>query len=296
MKMSEESLTCKISKLGVTDTSSLCPICQNISVDKMRGPDLDQMQPHQPSYHALKRSAEAGCQLCKYICIALCNGNGDESTAAFAQVCERYPGREISLVAWGGAERNFDRIHVITTGEPDDGEEVEGEDAVDDPSMHPDHQIALGGVLEIYTHPGMTSKPHSVALCLTHIGDDLAASHGPINGRVNGRPLPTTPGDSTEDFAMIKQWLSTCCTEHSHCRKPDLEIPLPTRVIDVGPPDGSLEPVLLESKDMIGLYVTLSHCWGGRVASTTTSKNVEEHKCGIPMDIMEKHFNCIHDC
>jgi hypothetical protein len=107
---------------------------------------------------------------------------------------------------------------------------------------------------------------------------------------VNGRPLPTTPGDSDEDFATIKQWLSTCCTEHSHCRKPDPKTPLPTRVIDVGPPDGGMEPVLLESKDMTGLYVTLSHCWGGRVASTTTSKNHEEHKRGIPLSTLPKTF------
>jgi hypothetical protein len=161
MKMSKTSLQLARNtvKPDVADATSLCSLCQNISVKKMRGPNLDLMQPHQASYHALKRSAEAGCRLCKFICIALCNGNGDESAAAFAQVCERYPGREISLVAWGGAGSNFDRVHVITTGDIPDEEEMGG-DAVDDPSMHPEHQIALGGVLEIYTHPGTSSALH----------------------------------------------------------------------------------------------------------------------------------------
>jgi hypothetical protein len=59
-------------------------------------------------------------------------------------------------VAWGGAGSNFDRIHVITTGDIPDGDESDEE--VDDSTMHPEHQIALGGVMEIYTYPGMILK------------------------------------------------------------------------------------------------------------------------------------------
>jgi hypothetical protein len=122
------------------------------------------------------------------------------------------------------------------------------------------------------------------------IRDDPAACHGTLNGRVNGRPLPTTPGDSDEDFAAVKRWLSTCCSLHTHCRKPNPETGLPTRVVDVGPPDGSLQPVLIDSKHMKALYVTLSHCWGGRVSSTTTSRTVEEHKRAIPLSTLPKTF------
>jgi hypothetical protein len=60
---------------------------------------MDQMQPHQPSYLALKLSAQSGCKLCRFVCTALSDGNGDESAAAFAQVCERYSDRKISFVA-----------------------------------------------------------------------------------------------------------------------------------------------------------------------------------------------------
>jgi hypothetical protein len=120
--------------------------------------------------------------------------------------------------------------------------------------------------------------------------DDSAAYHGKVNGRVNGRPLPMTPGNSDEDFALIKQWLSKCCSQHYNCRGLDSETLLPTRVIDVGPPEGSLQPVLIESKDIASPYVTLSHCWGGRVASTTTTKNLDEHMRGIPLYALPKTF------
>jgi hypothetical protein len=161
MSSSKSPLDEHISKPHITDTTSLCAVCQTISVGNMRGPAMDQMQPHQPSYLALKLSAEAGCQLCKFICTALSNGDGNDSAATFAQVCERYPCREISLVAWGGAGSNFDRIHTITTGDIPDVNDDGNEGC--DPTMHPDHQLALDGVLEIYTYPGMTSR--SVQLC-----------------------------------------------------------------------------------------------------------------------------------
>jgi hypothetical protein len=123
-------------------------------MEKMRGPGLDQMQPHQPSYLALKLSAESGCRLCNFFCTALSKQNGDESAAALTQVSAEYPGREISLVAWGGTERNFDRIHVITTGEIPETDDS-SDDELADPTMHPDHQIALSGKVDIYTYEGM---------------------------------------------------------------------------------------------------------------------------------------------
>jgi hypothetical protein len=120
--------------------------------------------------------------------------------------------------------------------------------------------------------------------------DDPAAWHGSSNSQVNGRPLPTTPGNSDEDFAQIDRWLFTCSNHHSSCRKPDANTLLPTRVIDVGPPDGKMEPRLLESKGLSGFYITLSHCWGGKVPLTTTCADVEERKREIPMSSLPKTF------
>jgi hypothetical protein len=132
----------------------------------MRGPNLDRMQCHQPNYLALKRSAEAGCRLCGFFWTALEQGVGKgpyHNRVALSHVSERYPGRQISLVAWGGADRSLDRIHVITTGEipslPKSSEAGdEDENATADPTMHPDHQIALDGVVDLYAYPGNNSS------------------------------------------------------------------------------------------------------------------------------------------
>ena len=140
----------------ITDFSALCSRCQSISFSAMRGPDLDRMQPHQPSYLALKLSAEAGCQLCSFFCVALIKGgehNGDESAAAWASVSSEYPGREIALVGWGGFGSQFDRIYIITTGEIPEFGDSDDED-VSDRTMHPEHQIALQGTVQIYAHEG----------------------------------------------------------------------------------------------------------------------------------------------
>jgi hypothetical protein len=140
----------------IIESSLLCSVCQNISFSKMRGPQLDRMQPHQPSYLALKLSAEAGCRLCSFFGTALSKGdehNGDESAAAWASVSSEYPGREISLVGWGGVGHQFDRIYIITTGEiPEPGDS--DEDDISDRTMHPEHQIALQGTVQIYAHKG----------------------------------------------------------------------------------------------------------------------------------------------
>lgn len=122
--------------------------------------------------------------------------------------------------------------------------------------------------------------------CLQRALDDPAAWHG----QVNGRPLPTGSGDTEEDWRQILKWLQTCCAEHVNCKKPDPKVPLPTRVIDVGPADGSSEPRLLESKDLTGFYTTLSHCWGGKVSITTTTANTENHMHRIPISSMPKTF------
>lgn len=151
---------------------SLCSLCRTVTIARMRGPNADQMQPHQPSYLALKTSSEAGCHLCQFLWMALRIGNsplstGDESVgaAALAHVSERYPGREISLVAWGGTGDNLDRIHVITTGKlpyQDDDSGDESHWVCDDPTMHPDHQIALDGVLELFAYPGMSPQSYYI--------------------------------------------------------------------------------------------------------------------------------------
>jgi hypothetical protein len=117
------------------------------------------MQPHQPSYLALKISASDGCQLCSFIWKALARdqyttlaGQVVDGAAVLEHVSEQYPGRQISLVAWGNdADGWLDRIRVITTGEiPDVESDEEGANNISDPLMHPDFELSLSGVLDLF--------------------------------------------------------------------------------------------------------------------------------------------------
>ncbi|KAF2029949.1 HET-domain-containing protein [Setomelanomma holmii] len=237
----------------------LCQLCASISLSKMRGPDHDRMMPHQPTYLALKQSAEADCQLCGFLWTALELGTEKNRTqglarAAIAHISERYPGRQISLVAWGGPQDALDRIHVITTG---DIPESDDDDAPADPTMHPDHQWGLDGVVDLYAKEG-----------------DLH---------------PCLPSES-DSLTLESLWLQGCMVNHTVCSKLGLDAILPTRVIDVGSTDGSAEPYLWHPRGTMGRYIALSHCWGGKVPLTTTTATLEDRRRSILLRSLPKTF------
>lgn len=62
-------------------------------------------------------------------------------------------------------------------------------------------------------------------------------------------------------FDLAAKWLKECRDNHPICQVTG-DIPLPTRVIDVGE-DGVREPFLVETNGATGsAYVALSYCWG----------------------------------
>lgn len=65
---------------------------------------------------------------------------------------------------------------------------------------------------------------------------------------------------------------------------------MPTRVIDVGPADGSSQPHLHPTGAEVGQWATLSHCWGKTVTIKLTSDTFEERLRGIPMAEMPRNF------
>ncbi|KAH7333321.1 heterokaryon incompatibility protein-domain-containing protein, partial [Rhexocercosporidium sp. MPI-PUGE-AT-0058] len=85
-------------------------------------------------------------------------------------------------------------------------------------------------------------------------------------------------------------WIRKCLKHHKECRDHGHGIGLPTRVIDVGPSDGSKDPRLyIPAKSTAGpsaefRYVSLSYCWGEKQNFVTTLENLESLKAGIPWD------------
>jgi hypothetical protein len=63
---------------------------------------------------------------------------------------------------------------------------------------------------------------------------------------------------------------------------------LPTRVIDVGPGDGSESPYLFITEGRSGRYAALSHCWGLPTAAhphfKTETGNIKERMKGITLE------------
>ncbi|KAH8822011.1 heterokaryon incompatibility protein-domain-containing protein [Xylogone sp. PMI_703] len=62
---------------------------------------------------------------------------------------------------------------------------------------------------------------------------------------------------------------------------------LPTRVIDVGNPNGSQNPRIFVSEMIEGKYAVLSHCCGGVVSPLLTTENLESFQksisyCNLP--------------
>lgn len=94
---------------------------------------------------------------------------------------------------------------------------------------------------------------------------------------------------SEANFRLAKQWLQECASSHSSCPRP-AETELPTRVLDVGPADGSKPPVLCATYGKHDTYVALSHCWGRVAPLTTTTKTLEDRLACISMPSLPKTF------
>ncbi|KAH7150250.1 heterokaryon incompatibility protein-domain-containing protein, partial [Dactylonectria estremocensis] len=106
------------------------------------------------------------------------------------------------------------------------------------------------------------------------------------------RLLPYSTG-SEECFALAKGWRDRCVAQSKagqHGNQPFW----PSRIIDVGPCDGSMEPRLKihsqEETDDSMEWVTLSHCWGGESPLRTTTDTIEQRLRGIPMDTLPRTF------
>ncbi|EPE35755.1 hypothetical protein GLAREA_05093 [Glarea lozoyensis ATCC 20868] len=95
------------------------------------------------------------------------------------------------------------------------------------------------------------------ALQTTHFRLGGLYTHGDssIAQYIPGRPISEEPG-SEEDFQLYEDWTQECEENHPRCQK--AETLLPTRVIDVGSPDGSQKVHLfVPEKGFKGRYLTL---------------------------------------
>jgi hypothetical protein len=105
---------------------------------------------------------------------------------------------------------------------------------------------------------------------------------------IKGRPVSAF-SNSDECCRLLQMWLQRCLEEQS----PEQSSFIPTRTIDVGPPDGTQEPRLVvhPTNSASFPWVTLSHCWGGSSPLTTNAETLREWTdSGIPMLLLPPTF------
>lgn len=94
---------------------------------------------------------------------------------------------------------------------------------------------------------------------------------------------------STNTIRRWIKWLSECRSSHSTCLSTKRHC-LPTRVLDVGPSDGSVAPRLYRSTGETGEWATLSHCWGKSVPKMLTSTTFDDLMYTVPMTTLSNNF------
>jgi hypothetical protein len=118
----------------------------------------------------------------------------------------------------------------------------------------------------------------------------LPNSYASTRMRVRRRP-PSTDRFSPECSEVLQNMLAKCADVHWQC-DPGQEDFWPTRVIDVGPTDGSIDPRLMVTSGRVSKYLALSHCWGqpgpGIRTLKTLSTSMQSYMQGIPLDRYRK--------
>jgi hypothetical protein len=97
-------------------------------------------------------------------------------------------------------------------------------------------------------------------------------------------------------------WLNTCQQSHELCTCTiDPLTSLPTRVIDLGPPNSTRTPYIYHSKGEYARYCTLSHRWAGKSVVRTLKEKIELHERELPLQELSATFKeaieiCIELC
>ncbi|KUJ20858.1 HET-domain-containing protein [Mollisia scopiformis] len=119
------------------------------------------------------------------------------------------------------------------------------------------------------------------------------------DGPVSRRPFWTS-GSIPDAFferittPVLSEWIKDCNEgfEHAAChsRSENVQTPLPTRVLDVGPFLSGIEAKVILSSGRTGRYIALSHCWGTHQPLTTTSASLPERMVGISQEQLPPTF------
>ncbi|KAH8653696.1 heterokaryon incompatibility protein-domain-containing protein [Xylariales sp. PMI_506] len=139
------------------------------------------------------------------------------------------------------------------------------------------------------TSPGPGSIGNSV-IVYPLAGEQSASRAGELDSQ---DPLRLSFGQSTGDdetFALAKEWLARCLSQHQSCREhgDDARAVRPTRLLSL---DGTIRLIDDAEIEIKENYVTLSHCWGDPSGIPQLRHETEiSFRQEIPFAILPKTF------
>ncbi|PMD30065.1 HET-domain-containing protein [Hyaloscypha variabilis F] len=200
--------------------------------------------------------------------------NGYELTSAYKRICFHHDGSketglscDVCQAIFGPVSSQY-RLALLTSGDP--------------------------GVLPVSFMQSI-AKRHSKD---GDLGDSVRQFTGSkddpnttlVKGSTLGRPL-----DSDACITIASRWLEECISQSGYAHKycPNIkstQYPMPSRVINVGPADGSQEPRLQQTDRKAGQWVALSHCWGSAMMLNTTKDTLKLREQKIPFKDLPLSF------
>ncbi|KAI4137580.1 MAG: hypothetical protein LQ341_005090 [Variospora aurantia] len=242
-----------------------------------------------PDFPALKASALNGCEFCGQLRHAMLHKYSDTEIAKFEHNFDDSVQSTWSSTKWNGDVEIYSGRFV---GKVNSTYRDHAQKQTFDDSLLPDMQL-LYFTFRPYPprqlNQGIPSY-HNWQICFDLYTEPYPTSFGPVRRR-----LPSAETLSSTNVKAIVAWLDVCSKKHTGCHQ-ETPGPLPTRVIDVGPADGSQHPKLYVAAGQPSPYVALSHCWGKptktqipRVARTL-SGNLKDMVSAIPLESLPQNF------
>ncbi|KAJ5087745.1 HET-domain-containing protein [Penicillium angulare] len=269
--------------------------CRDCYCNKIKFKDLPSEDepgvPHQPSFAALKKSAET-CQLCHLLRKAL--------DMIRDEIREEHNGRHPQTAS----AHLYADVPTPKHNDPSSDKPVEfakdkdvrpwlfgnwwtcsPSDNRNDADVDDLRLIGLGvrlGQTPENTEGTATGGPRYRGTYLRIRTDDTTDMTSIIPGRLRMAVY-------SSDLALkrIRRWILTSDLSSPEPLKPYNR---PTRVIDVDPDSSSTDVRLIESKGRQARYIALSHRWGGSETLTTTSSTLDRRISGINLNELPKTF------
>jgi hypothetical protein len=259
---------------------TFCQLCEGLTIAKLWPPNIYY---HAKSVDDLEESAK-NCEICALLDECVYSGMGRPPVKPLSQL--EGVTNEIFL------DKRSIKLQIMTESSP--GAYLRSED--------PNGFTVVGiwiDTVDMYSLVCLTVEEGIPTRCfgmlghlLTHSAESILASNAIVsadqNYHISGRVF-TTRNPAPALLNVLQHWLDRCEREHAYCRDDPPGTPiLPDRVIYIPQQDCNIH--LQAGLGRRAHYATLSYCWGGDHAITTTTENLQLHMASLSLSDLPKTF------